>query len=827
MAGLFRGSLRRQQRSDPMACGGRLGSRPLRRSGLSLSVLLAVLLFTATWLAAPGAQQRAPVPAAQRPSRWSFQPLGPEGAALEQLCHLDRRRWIARSASGELFLWEPPTGDGRRDSSGATTGRHGIPESGQATGVSGRLAAWERLALPAGERAVLVGVPYRPGQGLVLLDAGGGLWIRAFDSARAETIAAPAISSSAGDSLAGSGRPADRDAARAADWRRIGALPPAQALRAIDLLPAPGSSPSAPRVLVATREGIFHRCGATATRSWAARFPPAGDSLAAAARRPTLRNVHALPGHERWLLALSEWEGLFISRDGGRSFLPASAELPKQVRAVLPPLVPGGVAYAVAGQELYRGRAGGTRWELVGRAQLATAERSSPILALHGDASAATGRLWAITAEGALWRSDDGGVRWLCRLPAPPAPVFDLESAGDELRLATGRGCYAATAEGHHWTWRNRGLRRISVRAIGTVSAPLSGPGLGANGAAAEVASASVTGSDGPALAGMPRARGNAAIARAPRTRDVDGNPTSPGSAERQDGHALDHPGGLWLRTDLGAYWSEDGGRSWQPRPAAWADSLVRRREARITALAESLTLPARVRLLDASRGGVAAWLATDDGLWRRAPTALRAVAFRGERLLAVAASRSGPEWLFVRTGGGLFASHDQGDTWQVLPVPHGVEVTHLAVDESTHRLLLGTLAHGLFATEIPDPRPVLVEPLPIQISPNPFGETVMLRCPLPPTLRLAAAGEPHSATPNAEASLDPSQAELRIFSVHGQLVRRISGATLVGAGASETGLVWRWDGLNERGQPVSSGMYLVTAALGEQHYRGKVIKLR
>jgi len=272
MAGLFRGSLRRQQRSDPMACGGRLGSRPLRRSGLSLSVLLAVLLFTATWLAAPGAQQRAPVPAAQRPSRWSFQPLGPEGAALEQLCHLDRRRWIARSASGELFLWEPPTGDGRRDSSGATTGRHGIPESGQATGV------------------------YRPGQGLVLLDAGGGLWIRAFDSARAETIAAPAISSSAGDSLAGSGRPADRDAARAADWRRIGALPPAQALRAIDLLPAPGSSPSAPRVLVATREGIFHRCGATATRSWAARFPPAGDSLAAAARRPTLRNVHALPG---------------------------------------------------------------------------------------------------------------------------------------------------------------------------------------------------------------------------------------------------------------------------------------------------------------------------------------------------------------------------------------------------------------------------------------------------------------------------------------------------------------------------------------------------
>ena len=68
---------------------------------------------------------------------------------------------------------------------------------------------------------------------------------------------------------------------------------------------------------------------------------------------------------------------------------------------------------------------------------------------------------------------------------------------------------------------------------------------------------------------------------------------------------------------------------------------------------------------------------------------------------------------------------------------------------------------------------------------------------------------------------------KFRFWGVHGQLIRRLRDplfmAEVTGAGS----LLWRWDGLDERGQTVPSGMYLVAATVGDQRYTGKLIKLR
>jgi flagellar hook assembly protein FlgD len=62
---------------------------------------------------------------------------------------------------------------------------------------------------------------------------------------------------------------------------------------------------------------------------------------------------------------------------------------------------------------------------------------------------------------------------------------------------------------------------------------------------------------------------------------------------------------------------------------------------------------------------------------------------------------------------------------------------------------------------------------------------------------------------------------------VHGQLVRRMVAPEQVTGPEGEIALQWEWDGLDDRGLPVPSGVYLVSMNAGAQRFMGKLIKLR
>jgi hypothetical protein len=69
---------------------------------------------------------------------------------------------------------------------------------------------------------------------------------------------------------------------------------------------------------------------------------------------------------------------------------------------------------------------------------------------------------------------------------------------------------------------------------------------------------------------------------------------------------------------------------------------------------------------------------------------------------------------------------------------------------------------------------------------------------------------------------------EVRIISVHGQLICRLTaGEVLAADGAGGPFLQWSWDGRNERGQEAPNGIYLVSTRVGEQSYVGKIVKFR
>ena len=170
-------------------------------------------------------------------------------------------------------------------------------------------------------------------------------------------------------------------------------------------------------------------------------------------------------------------------------------------------------------------------------------------------------------------------------------------------------------------------------------------------------------------------------------------------------------------------------------------------------------------------------------------------------------------------------------------------DLAHLAVDLSANRLLLGTLRFGLFAADLPGETIVTDLLQPVHASPNPFGGTVVLRCTLPGGHALAqgqrlvgdrsvpGGGSPSGeerAVASASSAGEAAEGEsyLLVLSIHGQVIRRLRDPQLVTDAGGESSLLWRWDGLDERGQPAPSGMYLVSAVAGTQRYAGKLIKL-
>jgi flagellar hook assembly protein FlgD len=84
--------------------------------------------------------------------------------------------------------------------------------------------------------------------------------------------------------------------------------------------------------------------------------------------------------------------------------------------------------------------------------------------------------------------------------------------------------------------------------------------------------------------------------------------------------------------------------------------------------------------------------------------------------------------------------------------------------------------------------------------APNPFAGSTTISCVLP-----RAAGE----------------LTVGIYSAAGKCVR-----TLTGGGSGKTRMM-TWDGRDDRGEPVASGVYFVRATSGERSASGKVLLVK
>ena len=298
--------------------------------------------------------------------------------------------------------------------------------------------------------------------------------------------------------------------------------------------------------------------------------------------------------------------------------------------------------------------------------------------------------------------------------------------------------------------------------------------------------------------------------------------------------------------------------------------------------------LPATGRPLAGWHTPIATYLATDLGLYARAGDGPWIEAgFRGERILDLQAALHAPETMLCRTADGVYWSTrtgwsasgepagPAGRSWQEIPVPPELVAISASLSLDGEGVLLGT-RFGLFLAEPPENELLIREPRPIFATPNPFSQHVQLRCCMDTARYLdlnqttagtttreveedPIAGEEPSrtqatrpeqrpvaeigatgASPRPEDAAQPQDpgeaepesvnsavAEIRIFSVHGQLVRRLVGAQALTDEEGVPFLQWNWDGRTERGQEAPNGIYLLSTRLGPQSYVGKLVKFR
>jgi hypothetical protein len=161
------------------------------------------------------------------------------------------------------------------------------------------------------------------------------------------------------------------------------------------------------------------------------------------------------------------------------------------------------------------------------------------------------------------------------------------------------------------------------------------------------------------------------------------------------------------------------------------------------------------------------------------------------------------PQWLYVATDLGVYASFDLGQTWA--PFGTGLPFTavfDLTIHNASRTLVAATHGRSQWRLQL-DTAPVAVEPVSIPASrlalwaprPNPSrGETQM-------TLEMDARGH----------------AEVGVFDAGGRRVRSLL-AERIEAGPRSI----RWDGRDDQGQRAAAGVYFVRVrtASGEAHQR-------
>jgi hypothetical protein len=444
-------------REDPVSSAGTVAwghahGRTRARLHPGSAALLAALVATSL-LSRSAADSSGGDPRGASARGWEFVPLGPEGADLVSVTPLDRQHWLGQSARGQLFCWMP------FDSTSAG-------------------GAWERMPV-CGEGVVHIVARVegdsREGRVVVLLSDGSllewdpqaleGEWTCPPGTEGGD--AGPA-ESTRGNDLAPAGW-SRQPRLRRGDLRRWASLPADRALSVVSVLPGNGV-PSAPDVLLALRDGTFFGVRSDGSlERWQARFfDPASEQDARRAEDPPpirIRWAGRPPEDPGVVLALTEWEGLYASRDDARSFSPVGNGLPKGVRFV--GAMPGGGLCAACAEGILVCRDPRAGWQAMSEEGAAGEADCREFCALLHDPRNGE-LLLARTTRGRLMRSQDGGLTWLVVLGDTPVRVRSMIYSldGRELLLATSRGVLVSRNGGATWEWRNQGLRQAAVQTI-------------------------------------------------------------------------------------------------------------------------------------------------------------------------------------------------------------------------------------------------------------------------------------------------------------------------------------------------------------------------
>ncbi|MFQ5613719.1 MAG: WD40/YVTN/BNR-like repeat-containing protein, partial [Anaerolineae bacterium] len=379
-------------------------------------------------------------------------------------------------------------------------------------------------------------------------------------------------------------------------WRKVDPAPPAEHTAVFAAAAAPG------HLFAATDgPGLQRRDGGG---QWTTVLSQTVLSLA----------LGSSPASETIVYAGSAGQGIFASRDGGRSWLP-----PAFPEAFVPEVAadPNNPAVAIASlrDRLVLTRDGGQTWR-----QLSLDWTAQEVVSLLWTPD---NRLYAGTGRGNLYLSRDDGQSWTLLAQSVPAQGGLLALAEGDGQLVAGAwiGVYASSDGGQTWRYLSPALGQPNAFTFLPTGAGLL---LGAQ-----------TG-----LFRLPAEDG--ATAWQPLHTRFPGGVSA--LAQTNDGRLL-------AGTGLGVFRSADNGRTWEPAP----DPHIRIRQ--LLAVDECVYAVAAFERVYRSCDGGQSWAARWSGLG----------VLTEVKTLAVApppAGSTGPT-LLAGTDHGLFRSRNRGDEWQ------------------------------------------------------------------------------------------------------------------------------------------------------------------
>jgi photosystem II stability/assembly factor-like uncharacterized protein len=542
------------------------------------------------------------------------------------------------------------------------------------------------------------------------------------------------------------------------------------------------------------------------------------------------------PGDPTRLFVSIDQAGLFASTDGGLTWKPAGDGLIGAPACLAFDLENLSTLWASGPGGLHRWEGTAGRWVPVGSGLPRDIDVRS-LLHVPGP----NGGLFAGTRLGRLFRSLDRGDNWerLASAPAQPGPVSIRVRPGGGLYLAGGGGLFVSLDQGATWNAIDGDLRSAPIRSVSLM-----------NDRFGHLVAATGIGAFRSEDFGDSWRRSNAGL-KSPQfsMNRVISDLRNPSRllAATEDGLVLsDDAGDTWRSTPLSGwitdvvslpggpgtllatvlvadetvvYASSDDGAAWTERlrttrdPSAWltvttagdlflfAKGLHRSADGGRTW--DAVPHPGGVTnftsVKDVGFGSGRLLAGTDNGLLQSADRGATWSRFGldGKRIIAFELHRIDPDWLAALCDDGLRLSLDGGDTWSDIslagvPAPH----TDVAIDPSRDFLYL-VAENAVYTATIPR-RTKVAPPERIKASPNPFATSTRIQFEL------------H----------ERGQGDVTLFTVHGDLVRQFVFAETP-PGHHDI----LWDGLNDDGERVPNGMYIVVVRTQHETVRGKLIK--